>query len=63
LSSAARLALFDLDGTLLDGDTDELWCDFLLAEGVLDRPGFEARNRSVAQPWSKATATPPTGCC
>ncbi len=46
---APQLALFDLDGTLLDGDTDELWCGFLIAEGLLDRAGFEARNRSVAE--------------
>jgi phosphoserine phosphatase len=25
------LVLFDLDGTLLTGDTDELWCEFLMA--------------------------------
>lgn len=31
-----RLALFDLDGTLLSGDSDVLWCEFLIAEGVLD---------------------------
>ena len=44
-----RLALFDLDGTLLDGDTDELWCEFLMDEGVLDRADFEARNRSIVE--------------
>jgi len=62
LSSAARLALFDLDGTLLDGDTDELWCDFLLAEGVLDRPGFDARNRSVALRYAEGAITPAEFC-
>ena len=30
-----RLALFDLDHTLLDGDTDELWGRFLGEEGLL----------------------------
>ena len=40
-----RLALFDLDETLLDGDSDVLWCEFLMDEGVLDRADFEARNR------------------
>ena len=30
------LALFDLDHTLLDGDSDLLWCDFLIAHGLLD---------------------------
>ena len=31
-----RLALFDLDHTLLDGDSDQLWCDFLIKQGLLD---------------------------
>ncbi len=46
--SGIRLALFDLDGTLLDGDTDVLWCAFLIDEGVLDRATFELANRDVA---------------
>ena len=57
-----KLALFDLDGTLLDGDTDELWCEFLMAEGVLDRSGFEARNRSVAERYAAAAITPAEFC-
>jgi HAD superfamily hydrolase (TIGR01490 family) len=43
-----KLTLFDLDHTLLDGDTDVLWCEFLLAEGVLDRNTFEPRNADMA---------------
>ncbi len=31
-----NLALFDLDNTLLDGDSDRLWCEYLAAHGVLD---------------------------
>ncbi len=50
-----RLALFDLDGTLLDGDTDELWCEFLMDEGVLDRADFEARNRSIVARYRAGT--------
>lgn len=30
------LALFDLDHTLLDGDTDQLWGEFLARRGLLD---------------------------
>jgi len=48
-----RLALFDLDGTLLAGDTDVLWCDFLVAEGVLDRETFGAANRDVAERYAR----------
>jgi HAD superfamily hydrolase (TIGR01490 family) len=48
------LALFDLDGTLLTGDTDELWCEFLIGEGVLDRAAFAAANREVAERYARA---------
>jgi len=51
--SPPRLALFDLDGTLLAGDTDVLWCDFLVAEGILDRAAFAAANRDVAERYAR----------
>ena len=57
-----KLALFDLDGTLLDGETDELWCDFLMDEGVLDRADFEARNRSVVERYRAAAIGPAEFC-
>ena len=43
-----RLTLFDLDHTLLDGDSDVLWCDFLMDRDVLDRANFEPRNLAMA---------------
>lgn len=42
-----NLALFDLDHTLLTGDSDVLWCDFLMDEGVLDRASFAPRNAQM----------------
>jgi len=39
------LALFDLDETLLAGDSDYEWGQFLVERGVLDRATYEARNR------------------
>jgi HAD superfamily hydrolase (TIGR01490 family) len=42
-----RLALFDLDHTLLSGDSDVLWCDFLMDRGVLARDVFAARNADM----------------
>ena len=39
-----RLALFDLDNTLLDGDSDYEWGQFLIDLGVLDRDQYEAQN-------------------
>ena len=38
------LALFDLDNTLLAGDSDYAWAQFLIGRGVLDRERYEARN-------------------
>ncbi len=52
-AAAPRLALFDLDGTLLAGDTDVLWCEFLIGEGLLDRATFAAANRDVAERYAR----------
>jgi len=46
-----RLTLFDLDHTLLDGDSDVLWCDYLIDAGVLDRDAFAARNEQMEQDY------------
>ncbi len=39
-----NLALFDLDNTLLAGDSDFEWAQFLIEKRVLDREVYEARN-------------------
>ena len=39
-----HLALFDLDNTLLSGDSDFAWAQFLITKGVLDPEIYEARN-------------------
>ena len=57
-----RLALFDLDGTLLSGDTDVLWCDFLIDAGVLDRTAFEAANSAIAERYARGAVTPAEFC-
>ena len=41
-----RLALFDLDNTLLAGDSDYEWGQFLVDRGVLDRETYEAQNNA-----------------
>ena len=46
-----RLALFDLDHTLLDGDSDQLWCDFLIGKGLLDKAIFSAKNEAMARDY------------
>jgi HAD superfamily hydrolase (TIGR01490 family) len=57
-----KLALFDLDGTLLDGDTDELWCAFLIDEGILDRATFAPRNRDVVERYRSGRIGPAEFC-
>lgn len=39
-----NLAIFDLDNTLLAGDSDFQWGQFLMEEGLLEREKHEARN-------------------
>lgn len=39
-----NLALFDLDNTLLSGDSDFEWAQFLIEKGVLDPEVHEAKN-------------------
>ncbi|HLX21967.1 MAG TPA: HAD family hydrolase [Usitatibacter sp.] len=39
-----KLALFDLDNTLLDGDSDYEWAQFLIEEGVLHAGEYNAKN-------------------
>ncbi len=51
------LALFDLDHTLLDGDSDVLWCEFLIERGVLERAAFEARNLAMAAAYHAGTVS------
>ncbi|WP_284616430.1 HAD family hydrolase [Aquabacterium humicola] len=38
------LALFDLDGTLIPGDSDHAFCEFLIALGWVDADQFHRRN-------------------
>lgn len=50
-----KLTLFDLDHTLLNGDSDVLWCDFLITQGVLDRQSFAARNTDMEARYQAGT--------
>jgi HAD superfamily hydrolase (TIGR01490 family) len=58
----SRLALFDLDHTLLSGDSDVLWCEFLMQEGMLDRTEFEPRNVHMARHYADASVTAQAFC-
>ena len=50
-----RLALFDLDNTLLAGDSDFEWAQFLIEKEVLDREVYEARNRQFYEAYKAGT--------
>ena len=50
-----KLALFDLDNTLLAGDSDFEWAQFLIERGVLDREVYEARNQEFYDQYKAGT--------
>ena len=50
-----NLALFDLDNTLLSGDSDFEWSQFLIEQGVLDRELFEAKNLAFYEQYKAGT--------
>ena len=50
-----KLALFDLDNTLLAGDSDFEWAQFLIEQGVLDREVYEARNQAFYDQYKAGT--------
>ncbi len=49
------LALFDLDNTLLAGDSDFEWAQYLISRGVLDREVYEARNLEFFEQYKAGT--------
>lgn len=50
-----NLALFDLDNTLLDGDSDYEWAQFLIDEGVLERETYEEKNNFFYELYKAGT--------
>ena len=49
------LALFDLDNTLLAGDSDYEWGQFLIAQGVVDGERYEQENRRFYADYQAGT--------
>ncbi|MCB1901866.1 MAG: haloacid dehalogenase-like hydrolase, partial [Rhodocyclaceae bacterium] len=49
------LVLFDLDNTLLAGDSDFEWAQFLIGRGVVDREIYEARNLEFYEHYKAGT--------
>jgi phosphoserine phosphatase len=50
-----KLVLFDLDNTLLVGDSDYEWGQFLIENGVVDRGEYEARNQRFYEQYKAGT--------
>src|SRR3954467_3962970 len=50
-----RLVLFDLDNTLIAGDSDYEWGQFLIDHGVLERETYEAQNRAYYEQYVAGT--------
>lgn len=50
-----NLALFDLDNTVLNGDSDFQWAQFLIEQRVLDREVYEARNVEFYEQYKAGT--------
>ena len=49
------LALFDLDHTLLDGDSDYLWGQFLVEQGIVDGDDYEQRIQDFFDQYQAGT--------
>jgi HAD superfamily hydrolase (TIGR01490 family) len=50
-----NLALFDLDNTLLAGDSDFEWAQFLISKGAVDRELQEAKNIQFYEQYKAGT--------
>jgi HAD superfamily hydrolase (TIGR01490 family) len=50
-----QLALFDLDNTLLDLDSDHEWGEFLIAQGVVDEKSHRAKNDQFFADYQSGT--------
>jgi len=54
-AKALQLVLFDLDNTLLAGDSDFEWAQFLIAQGVLDHELHAAKNQQFYEQYKAGT--------
>ncbi|RTE64987.1 HAD family hydrolase [Amphritea opalescens] len=49
------LAIFDLDNTLLNGDSDHAWGEFLCNKGIVDTQAYRQANDYFYQQYQKGT--------
>lgn len=53
--ATVTLAIFDLDNTLIGGDSDNLWGQFLCERRLVDEAGFAARNEQFYTDYKAGT--------
>jgi len=53
--SSNQIALFDLDNTLLGGDSDYLWGQFLVEKGIVERQWYESENSRFYEDYLRGT--------
>lgn len=53
LDTAVALAIFDLDNTLLAGDSDHAWSEFLVQRGLVDKASVSAANDRFYQQYQQ----------
>lgn len=49
------LAIFDLDNTLIAGDSDHAWGEFIIAEGIVDGEAFKTANDKFYSDYQNGT--------
>ena len=49
------LAIFDLDHTLINGDSDHLWGEYMVENGIVDEQAFRRRNDVFYQDYQRGT--------
>lgn len=47
------LAIFDLDHTLLNGDSDYLWGEYMVANNIVDRAEYQRLNQSFLEDYHR----------
>jgi len=50
-----KLAIFDLDNTLIGGDSDYLWGEFLTEQGYIDSDAYQTGHEKFYQEYVKGT--------
>ena len=53
-----EIVLFDLDHTIIDGDTDFLWGKFLVENNVVDKNYYESKNEYFFQEYQAGSLDP-----